>query len=292
MKLNIVKAVSIAGLLLISQLAQASPVVDTFVVGEPLTAAQMNTIKAIVDYNRSDIESSITAIRSLESEPKATVSSIPPAPSDDINLQYIVGSVWVDSTSGEAYILTDSTSGAAVWKLTTHSPTVYALGDPGPAGGIVFYITDDGLHGLEAAPSDSSASAAWGCNDTILDGMNETGVGSGAHNTSQRDLCADAPTAAKTAAAYVFNGYTDWFLPSKNELNLMWENLADPADDGRSDGFDGDTLGGFAASSAYWSSSQVINNSENQVYTYHFLAGSLNGAYKVDRNRVRAVRAF
>jgi len=32
--------------------------------------------------------------------------------------------------------------------------TYYAVGDTGPAGGIVFYTSDGGLHGLEAAPAD------------------------------------------------------------------------------------------------------------------------------------------
>ena len=42
------------------------------------------------------------------------------------------------------------------------TPVVYAIGDTGPSGvGIVFYITDGGLHGLEVAPVDQSTGAAW-----------------------------------------------------------------------------------------------------------------------------------
>jgi hypothetical protein len=37
---------------------------------------------------------------------------------------------------------------------TNEKPTTYAIGDTGPAGGIVFYITDGGLHGMEATPDD------------------------------------------------------------------------------------------------------------------------------------------
>ncbi len=33
----------------------------------------------------------------------------------------------------------------------------YVIGGTGPAGGFVFHVTDDGLHGLEAAPVDQSA---------------------------------------------------------------------------------------------------------------------------------------
>ena len=38
----------------------------------------------------------------------------------------------------------------------------YEIGDTGPAGGIVFYVTDGGLHGLEAAPEDQDR-GEWGC---------------------------------------------------------------------------------------------------------------------------------
>jgi hypothetical protein len=238
MKLNIVKAISIAGLVFISQLTQAQaapsvPVIDTFVVGQPLTAAQLNTIKALAEYNTSSISSNTSSINAL------------------------------------------------------NTPAVYAIGDTGPAGGIVFYVTGDGLHGLEAAPSDS-APAEWDCFGTLLSGMNETGVGSGAHNTSQRDLCSDASTAAKVAAAYEFNGYIDWFLPSKDELNLMWTNLADPERDGRDVGFDGDSLGGFA-SNYYWSSSQ---SNSNYAWTQSFDDGNQYASIKLNSLRVRAVRAF
>ena len=32
----------------------------------------------------------------------------------------------------------------------------YAIGDTGPASGIVLYVTGGGLHGLEAAPEDQT----------------------------------------------------------------------------------------------------------------------------------------
>jgi hypothetical protein len=183
----------------------------------------------------------------------------------------------------------------AVNDNNTRISLTYAIGDTGPAGGFVFYITGDGLHGLEAAPEDiggnatATSAVAWGCDGTLLSGMNELGVGSGAHNTSQRDLCSDASTAAKAAAAYEFNGYTDWFLPSKFELNLMWLNLADPLGDGRAVGFDTDSVGGFA-SDYYWSSSQV---SASNAWAQEFVGGYQGDYYgKILPLRVRAVRAF
>ncbi len=110
-------------------------------------------------------------------------------------------------------------------------------------GGIVFYTTDGGLHGLEAAPADQSSSAGWGCYGTAITGADGTALGTGAQNTV--DILADCATAgiaADIADDYGLNGYTDWFLPSKDELNELYLNK--------------DVVGGFAGD-FYWSSSEV-----------------------------------
>ena len=49
--------------------------------------------------------------------------------------------------------------------------TVYEIGKTGPAGGIVFYVTDGGLSGLEAAPTDVST-VVWGCSATLVLNIN------------------------------------------------------------------------------------------------------------------------
>jgi hypothetical protein len=151
---------------------------------------------------------------------------------------------------------------------------VYAIGDTGPAGGKVFYVTDDGLHGLEAAPEDQSR-ATWGCYTTLIAGADETRVGSGARNTA--DILSDCvgSAAAGSAASYTLNGYVDWFLPSKDELNLLYLHK--------------DVVGGFATDYYYWSSTEV------HIYTASsqgFSTGDLNNGYKSFALYVRAVRAF
>ena len=225
----------------------------------------------------------------------AVVFSSAPTVNDDMNDLYSVGTVWVDTSTNRLYILEDNTANSAVWTIAAAPAVTYALGDTGPAGGFVFYVTGDGLHGLEAAPEDiggnaTATSVAWGCFGTLLSGMNELGVGSGAHNTSQRDLCSDASTAAKAAAAYEFNGYTDWFLPSKAELDLMYHELADTDNNDTDSGVGDDgNLGGFA-SGYYWSSSQA-----NSYYAWvqgFDVGGQDDYDAKDDTLRVRAVRAF
>ena len=112
--------------------------------------------------------------------------------------------------------------------------TLYLIGETGPQGGIVVHTSDDGSHGLEAAPEDQSI-ATWGCNGrTEISGADGTAFGTGQQNTS--DIlagCFDAGIAAEVATNYVWpNGQADGFLPSKDELNLMWKNLADSDGDG------------------------------------------------------------
>lgn len=65
----------------------------------------------------------------------------------------------------------------------------YAIGDTGPAGGIVFYdkgSASDGWRYIEAAPSGVSGSYQWGCYDVDADviGANETAIGTGEQNTA------------------------------------------------------------------------------------------------------------
>jgi hypothetical protein len=219
----------------------------------------------------------------------AVVFSSAPTVNDDMNNSYSVGTVWVDTSTNRLYILEDSTANAAVWTIAAAPSIKYTLGDIGPAGGFVFYVTGDGLHGLEAAPEDIDISSPWGCAGVELTGMNETGIGSGAYNTSQRDLCSDAGTAAKAAAAYEFNGYTDWFLPSKGEMNLMWENLADTDNNDTNSGVgDAGNPGGFANSS-YWSSSQ---SGTTAWYQFFFNGSQGDGFTRTNNLRVRAVRDF
>jgi hypothetical protein len=122
-------------------------------------------------------------------------------------------------------------------------PNLYAIGDTGPAGGIVFYITDGGLHGLEAAPSDQ-ADAEWGCNALSIPGALSTAIGTGVTNTAAIVAgCADVGIAAKLANDYSLNGFDDWFLPSYLELKELSDQRT--------------VVGGIALTSDYWSSTEA-----------------------------------
>jgi hypothetical protein len=156
------------------------------------------------------------------------------------------------------------------------APTEYAIGDTGPAGGKVFYITLGG--GLEAALVDQ-AEARWNCADNDVVGVDNIedvatpDVRSGAANTAL--IAAACGGAAAVAADYVWpNGQTDGFLPNKEELNLLYTQR--------------NVVGGFASSS-YWSSSQA---SAFIAWYQNFVNGLQYDSAKFNASGVRAVRAF
>jgi hypothetical protein len=220
------------------------------------------------------LEDLIISNAALQAQPRANVANRAPNVNDDIDLGYPAGSVWVDMSQNQAYILVDGTAGAAVWKHVTDHAETYAIGDTGPAGGVVFYITDGGAHGLEAAAADLTA-AEWGCFKVAMTGADGVAVGTGAQNTADVLAgCATPGIAAQLASAYSLNGYTDWFLPSKDALNELYKNKA--------------VIGGFV-SNYYWSSSEFNNlNAWYQGFSDGFKAHG-------NKNSVaggRAVRAF
>jgi hypothetical protein len=115
---------------------------------------------------------------------------------------------------------------------------VYIVGYPGPAGGLVFYdkgTYSDGWRYMEAAPAntewanyieeDEWGSYAW--NDDVID------IGSGRQKTNEILLMMTdiefgkyvSGRAALLCRTLTVNGYDDWFLPSIEELNLMYVNL-------------------------------------------------------------------
>ena len=91
-------------------------------------------------------------------------------------------------------------------------------------GGVVFYVDGTGKHGLISARNGVGFTGTWGCGGVNVPGT-KTEVGSGQANTTLiANSCSDASIAARFCDDLVHNGYNDWFLPSKDELNLMFVN--------------------------------------------------------------------
>jgi hypothetical protein len=141
-------------------------------------------------------------------------------------------------------------------------------------GGIIFYVDVTGQHGLISASSDQSSGAEWGCYGTSIPGTN-TAIGMGKANTTAIvNGCSTAGIAARICDDLVLNGYSDWFLPSRDELNQMYLQKT--------------VIGGFA-NDTYYSSSEY---DPNLVWVLYFPNGTQFSRNKNVSNFVRAVRAF
>jgi hypothetical protein len=165
------------------------------------------------------------------------------------------------------------------------APTVYKIGDTGPAGGIIFYDKgndSDGWRYLEAAPASTEwQNLRWGPGGKI-NGTTGVGMGAGKSNTQ---IIVDhvIATGGNYRAAWLcdsleYSGYDDWFLPSKAELNLLFLNLKERG------------LGDFGTG-RYWSSTEHESNG-NYSWMQVFDNGGQDTHGKDNSYNVRAVRQF
>ncbi len=155
---------------------------------------------------------------------------------------------WSDGVFGQirTYRATENTTGVVrTGYITVSSPgvpdvvvTVTQEAAPAPLaigdlahGGIVFYIFQPGdagyvegeKHGFVCAENDQSSEAYWDCSFTILG--TSTDINTGAANTNTIVNNGSMVHAPLICYNLDLNGYTDWYLPSKDELNLIYVNL-------------------------------------------------------------------
>jgi hypothetical protein len=172
----------------------------------------------------------------------------------------------------------------SVWLSTAG----YAPGDIGPAGGFIFYenpnYVADGWRHLEAAPFDQSAGAKWGCFRRAIAGARGTAVGDGRQNTIDMvAACTEPGSAADLCANLSVNGVRGWFLPSRDELALMYRHL-------KAAGLGDFRDGGVADNFTYWTSSQ--QTADMAAHIDFADLGRLHGDDKDFPRRVRAIRAI
>ena len=181
--------------------------------------------------------------------------------------------------------IAETTTSEAAKPETTAQPAIekgeYNIGETGPAGGLIFYVNPnyetDGWRYLEAAPSDQSTRILWDYGKDVATGATATVVGTGQANTQTIVKVLGAGSYAAQLCNDLTQGdYSEWFLPSKDELNEMRENLYLKG------------LGGFTYGS-YWSSSE---NHARTAWFQYYKNGLQVNLVKTFYFRVRAVRAF
>jgi hypothetical protein len=121
------------------------------------------------------------------------------------------------------------TSYGPTLSFTTSSPPVAVGSSYG--GGVVYYILQSGdvgydanvQHGLIAATSDQSSAVVWAKTNTNI-GATAENIGAGLSNTNLiiANQGNTGSYGAKIARDYTGGGYTDWFLPSAQELHKLY----------------------------------------------------------------------
>jgi hypothetical protein len=259
-----------------------APIIGTATLGNaqatvPFTAPSSDGGSAITSYTATSSPGGITGTLSQSGSGSITVTGL---------------------TNATAYTFTVTATNAIGTSLASAAsnsviPASEQVGDF-YGGGVVFYIFESGdtgyiageTHGLIAAVEDQSSGIQWYNGSYVTTGATGTAVGTGADNTTtiiSVQGATETSYAAGLARAYTGGGYTDWFLPSKDELNKMYTNRA--------------TINTTAASNSgsdfsnwyYWSSTE---NDGGNAWAQHFLSGYQYGVNKYSTRNVRAVRAF
>jgi hypothetical protein len=237
----------------------------------------ISSIETVITFSKAE---TITVTTTLSSN-SVTYNELP---ANVTVTQTVTGLVNSDTPTVTAtYTLQSCQSGGAC-----------AIGDIAPGGGYVFYVSatpinvatgvsTGGIY-LATAPQSwyggaTDPTASWGCSGTDISGTSEA-VGTGAQNTWLNTVgCATAGRASRLAADSSAEGFTDWFMPSIGELNLMYSNLKLS----NLSNLDG---------SFYWSSTQNASSPASSATYRGFNGGGVATADKTSIFSVRPIRAF
>jgi len=163
------------------------------------------------------------------------------------------GGTGLTSAGLNGQILTSTGNGTLTW--TTFSNGTHYIGETF-GGGIVFYVYDEGKHGLIAATNDQSSGIKFHNGPNTITRARADGIGAGLNNTTiiiayqghydgssfASTICNEySVTETKNGISTTYGG---WYLPSKYELNLLYLKK--------------DVVAGFANSN-YWSSTEYLN---------------------------------
>lgn len=266
--------------------------------GSPQTAVVYKYLRVRVTYNAGTGNTSGTVPEDTTAYDVGNTVTVLGDPGD-LKGEVIYGTThmqllgWNTQANGEGTMYYDGNT-FTITEDTTLYAIYTALRVEGPAGGLIFYDAGSAQSWgryLEVAPASTEwTSNVWGGYGITVTGADGTAIGTGAQNTidivtqfgGQEPYANKTDYAAKLCSDLESGGYADWFLPSQDELNAIWDNLVDDGTGANSG------VGGFAGD-YYWSSSE---GSSLGAWDQDFANGNQNNLNKDNVKRVRAVRAF
>lgn len=146
-------------------------------------------------------------------------------------------------------------------------------------GGTIAYIFKSGDAGYKAGEthglivSTAISQQVWGCQSISV--STSSAIGTGNDNTIKIVNACTGNNAARYAYNLVFNGYSDWYLPSYIELQQIHANKALLS----------------VPEHPYWSSTQDVTNSQ-AAYAVHFQGNYYVNYFKSSTAYVLPVRSF
>ena len=261
---------------------------------EPQNTMTISNFEASINENPLDGQS----IGTIESNAIGTASF-------SLTSQMPAGALEIDAATGEITVLDaslfdfetnptitaviSSSSTANTATVNINLENINEIGDYNH-GGVIFWIdpTDDSK-GLVCAISDQTSGVRWdnptGPATTAPGTSINLGTGLSNTNTIIAHEGGDQTTyAAGIAKAFNGGGFTDWFLPSVDEVAEMNTNktIINTVSSNN---------GGTILPDQLWTSSKIDSTNES-VYLYNLVLDSPNGVLPINSRSVRAVRAF
>ncbi|MFC2104822.1 hypothetical protein ACFLS4_05675 [Bacteroidota bacterium] len=200
------------------------------------------------------------------------------------DLAYFNGTKWESLNNGAESQVLGVESGIPKWKSVIGIDTVKRIGEL-YLGGIIFYVSPDGQHGLVASLDDIDGGSGVGWSSITSTASGASSFYDGSSNT---DLII-AQGAASSAAQLCRDLGSEWHLPSAWELRLMHNAAYEINRILDSDGDSGTNGLKTSSGAIYWTSTEYSNN---LAWDYSVDSGNSTDSNKNGNYRVRAVREF